>query len=61
MQIDDAVAECQKEMEEASKMVLSGFAVRTEAKVVRYPERYEDRRGVAMWNAVSELVGGIRG
>ena len=46
-------------MEEASRIVLGGFTIRTEAKFVRYPERYMDKRGTAMWQAVSELVGGF--
>ena len=46
-------------MEEASRIVLDGFTIRTEAKIVRYPGRYMDKRGMAMWNAVSELMGGF--
>jgi hypothetical protein len=58
-EIDDAVRQCQEVMEEASRVVLDGFTIRTEAKVVRFPDRYMDKRGLAMWNAVSELVGGF--
>jgi DNA polymerase I len=57
--IEDAVRKCQAAMEEASRVVLGGFTIRTEATLVRYPGRYMDKRGVAMWNAVSELVGGF--
>jgi DNA polymerase-1 len=57
--IDDAARACQVAMEEASRVVLNGFTIRTEAKLVRYPARYMDKRGVAMWNAVSELLGGF--
>jgi DNA polymerase I-like protein with 3'-5' exonuclease and polymerase domains len=60
-EIDDAVRQCQEVMEEASRVVLDGFTIRTEAKVVRFPDRYMDKRGLAMWNAVSELVGGFDG
>src|SRR5262249_48567342 len=55
--IDDAVMKCRMAMEEASRIVLGGFTIRTEVKVVRYPARYSDKRGMAMWNAVAELVG----
>ncbi len=57
--IDDAVMKCQAVMEEASRLVLGGFTIRTEAKIVRYPGRYSDKRGMAMWNAVAELAGGF--
>ena len=43
-------------MAEASRIVLSGFEVRTDAKVVRGPERFADKRGVRMWTAVSEAI-----
>jgi DNA polymerase I len=57
--IADAVKKCRAAMEESSRIVLDGFTIRTETKIVRYPERYMDKRGLAMWNAVSELVGGF--
>jgi DNA polymerase I len=59
--IERAVCICQEAMEEASRLVLNGFTIRTEAKIIRYPERFMDGRGTSMWNAVSELVGGIDG
>jgi len=55
--IDEAVAATQQAMREASEIVLSGFALRTDAKVVRYPERYSDKRGQVMWETVCELCG----
>lgn len=55
-EIDDAVAACQRAMREASEIVLSGFPLRTEPKVVRFPDRYMDKRGERMWEAVWELI-----
>ena len=43
-------------MAEASRLVLDGFEVRTDAKLVRYPERYMDKRGRAMWDRVMGLL-----
>jgi DNA polymerase I-like protein with 3'-5' exonuclease and polymerase domains len=60
-EIDEAVRRCQDAMESASRIVLNGFTIRTDTKVIRYPERYMDKRGLAMWQAVSELVGGLDG
>jgi DNA polymerase I-like protein with 3'-5' exonuclease and polymerase domains len=58
-EIDEVVSQAQASMEEASRVVLDGFTIRTEAKVIRFPERYTDKRGVAMWDAVSKLIGGF--
>ena len=58
-EINDVVAECQQIMREASELVLSGFSVKTEAKIVHHPDRYADKRGQLMWDVVVELLGGI--
>ena len=36
--------------------MLPGFPLRTDAKVVRHPERYTDERGRRMWELVSGLL-----
>jgi hypothetical protein len=43
-------------MREASELVLPGFPLRTDAKIVRYPERYSDPRGRHMWELVGRLL-----
>ncbi len=55
--IDDAVEATQQAMREASEIVLDGFALRTDVKIVRYPDRYSDKRGQVMWETVCELCG----
>jgi hypothetical protein len=55
-EIEEAVATAREAMAEASRVVLDGFEVRTEAKVTRYPERFTDARGTRMWNVVTQLV-----
>jgi DNA polymerase I-like protein with 3'-5' exonuclease and polymerase domains len=55
-EIDATVARVQQVMEHASEVVLGGFSLRTEAKVIRHPERYRDKRGEQMWRAVWELI-----
>jgi hypothetical protein len=54
--IEEAVAVCESEMQRASELVLSGFPLRTETKVVRCPERYADARGQKMWDLVFQLL-----
>lgn len=55
-QLDQAVVDTQAAMAEASRVVLGGFELRSEAKVIRYPDRYSDRRGEAMWRAVQRQL-----
>jgi len=43
-------------MREASEGVLPGFPLRTEAKVVKYPQRFKDARGAEMWETVCRLM-----
>jgi hypothetical protein len=52
--IEDVVARSQAGMQEASEIVLAGFPLRTEAKVVRHPDRYTDDRGRKMWDTVQD-------
>ena len=44
-------------MAQASEVVLGGFRLRSDAKVVRYPDRYMDERGAKMWDKVMSLAG----
>ena len=55
-QIDAVVAQTQALMAQASREVLDGFELTTDVEIVRYPDRYMDKRGVVMWNTVNELV-----
>jgi hypothetical protein len=57
--IDAEVVRMQGFMREASEIVLSGFPLRTDAKVIRHPDRYIDPRGEAMWETVSRLLAGL--
>jgi hypothetical protein len=48
-------------MRRASRIVLNPTAdgtleLRTDAKIVRYPDRYSDKRGEQMWARVLELL-----
>ena len=44
----------------ASQAVLAGFQLRCDVHVVHYPDRYEDNRGVSMWNRVTQLIAARR-
>jgi hypothetical protein len=43
-------------MAEASRIVLGGFALRSEAKIVRAPNRYMDKRGQRMWDVILGIL-----
>jgi len=58
-ELDDAVSAATEAMAEASSVVLDGFELRSEAKLIRYPDRYEDERGANMWQAVSKIISEI--
>jgi hypothetical protein len=50
------VVRMQEAMREASRIVLDAFELGTDAQVVRYPDRYMDERGAAMWSRVMDLI-----
>ena len=51
------IATTRAAMAEASRLVLGGFEIRTDVKVVRYPDRYTDPRGMTMWQRIMALIG----
>jgi hypothetical protein len=51
-----AVSEAQLWMEEASAQVLGGFQLRSDAKIIRHPDRYQDDRGIKMWNTIWAII-----
>lgn len=58
--IDQAVSDAQALMQRASEIVLGGFPLRTEAKIIRYPDRYSDERGTKVWELVTNILTEIR-
>jgi hypothetical protein len=52
-EIDHAVQLTQGAMERASELVLGkGKKTRTDAQIVRFPDRYADKGGIVMWQKV---------
>jgi hypothetical protein len=54
--LDTDIAIMRAAMAEASCFVLAGFELNTDVKVVSWPNRYMDPRGVEMWNRVCKLI-----
>lgn len=55
-EIDSVVERAREIMGRASRAILNGFEVRTEANIVRYPDRFEDERGGPIWNLLMETL-----
>ena len=56
-ELEARVQQAQDLMSEASRQVLGGFALTTDADIYRYPERYRDEeRGGAFWDKVMGLL-----
>ena len=55
-ELDEIVEATQGVMADASAVVLGGFRLRSDAKIIRHPDRYHDERGRAMWEDVWEIV-----
>jgi DNA polymerase-1 len=60
--IEADVGRLQQIMAKASRLVLNARAdgkleLRSDKTIVRYPDRYSDKRGISMWNQVVKLLG----
>jgi len=55
-ELDATVEAAQEMMARASEVVLDGFRLRSDAKLVRSPDRYMDERGTDMWAKVMGLI-----
>jgi len=55
-ELDAAIARAQSCMAEASKIVLDGMELRSDALRIRHPDRYMDPRGTRMWREVMNLL-----
>mgnify|MGYP002396980360 CR=1 FL=1 len=58
--LDEAIETTQALMAEASRIVLDGFELRSDAKAYRYPDRYSDARGLQMWETVQQVLERLR-
>lgn len=56
-QIDAEVERARGLMTAASRAVLDGFEIETDADLIHYPNRFRDSRGRKLWETVCELAG----
>jgi hypothetical protein len=55
-EFDYSVDRAQRAMSDASAIVLDGLRLRTDIKIIRYPDRFVEERGSAMWAAVWDIL-----
>lgn len=55
--IDEVVAQARSLMADASRIVLDGFEIASDAAIVKHPDRYVDEAGKAFWETVTRLAG----
>lgn len=55
-QIEEVVDQTRAAMAEASRVVLGGFEIGADVKIVRWPDRYVDDAGAAFWETVLRLA-----
>ena len=59
--LEDDVAAMRCHMGDASKAVLDGFEVRTDAQLFCHPDRYIDEGGSEMWETVARILADLNG
>ena len=59
-EIDEAVAAAQQIMQEAARIVLNGFVLQSDAEIVRYPNRFKDKRGEHMWDTLNRILDEVK-
>lgn len=59
-EIEEIVGASAEAMAEASRILLNGFQLRTEAKIARHPDRYMDKRGKKMWETIMKILDELR-
>ena len=55
-EVEDQVRICQQAMRKASGVILGGFELGSDAKVVIFPHRYLEIRGQGMWEKICRVV-----
>lgn len=55
--LEDDVRAMREIMTEAGRAVANGVSIRTEAKIVRFPDRYVDDGAAPMWNRIVRKIG----
>jgi len=55
-ELGDTIKRAQQIMTDASSIILDGFTLNTDVDIVRYPDRYQDPRGIELWELVRKKL-----
>jgi hypothetical protein len=58
-EIDQGIAQTQAAMRRASEIVLAGCPLRTDVQVIHYPNSFREKRGVLMWQWMTETLSAV--
>jgi DNA polymerase-1 len=53
---EETISKMEEAMREASHIVLNGFELRNDRRITRYPDRFIEPRGEAMWKLIWEII-----
>jgi DNA polymerase I len=59
-EVEEVVSRTRDCMDRASNLVL-GFTMRTDVKIIKYPDRFMDPRGAETWKTIMQLIDEIEG
>lgn len=54
--IECDTASLQRIFTQAASIVLKGFPLRSDAQIIKYPDRYIDEKGFTMWNQIIDIL-----
>ena len=54
--LDEDIFRMRAHMEQASRIILGGFTVRTDVVIVKHPDPYMDERCAEFWDTVMSLL-----
>lgn len=55
--LEETIERTKAAMAEASRIVLGGFVIKVDVKIIRHPNRYSDPRGEVMWRTIRGCLG----
>ena len=55
-ELEEKIETAQAAMRQASEIVLDGFGLNTDVKIIKWPDRFSDRRGIETWNTILGIL-----
>jgi DNA polymerase-1 len=58
-EIDETATRAKAIMEKASEILLGSYTVQVDSEIIRYPDRFKDEKGAALWRLIEEYFGEV--